>query len=244
MKRGVPLLPVALLGLLLAACTADPLNVVVLNARAPGDKCDFLDNTRYVEGGSVDFRPYVVVPATLTTPAVVATTSFFGQIFAWENNLQPVETSVNGQPVDNGTGNDFIADSVVYEYQYTDPSITLGSETENIHAVIVAGGKADDNSVGVGLIQPSASTAILNSTAIDTGAQTLLVSFQIFGKIVAGTSKHTNKVSFPVTVYQSGPLDPVTGARVPLDCPSQGLIINGGACNIPGRDQVISCKKP
>ena len=53
---------------------------------------------------------------------------------------------------------------------------------------------------------------------------------------MAGTPKYTNKVSFPVTVYRS--------STTPLDCPSQGLVINGGVCNIPGRDQVISCKKP
>ncbi len=230
MRRLVPLL---LLGLLLAACTADPLNVVVLNARAPGDKCDFLDNTKYVEGGSVDLRPYVIGTAP---NQVIAVTDFYGQIFAWENNLAKVETTVNTQPVDNGNGNDFIADSVVYEYQYSDPNVALATESQNIHAVITAGAKADDNSVGVGLIQPAASTAIANSTTIDTQAQTLLVTFQIFGNIVAGTSKHTNKVSFPLTVYRS--------STVPLDCPSQGLVINGGVCNIPGRDQVISCKKP
>ena len=233
MRRRIPLPPLALLGLLLAACTADPLNVVVLNARAPGDKCDFSDNTKFVEGGSVDFRPYI----TGTAPnQVTSVTSFYGQVFAWENNMQAVETTVNGQPVSNGTGNDFIADSVVYEYQYTDPNVVLAPETENVHAVITAGALADNNTVGVSLIQPKASTAIGNSAGIDTSAQTLLVTFQIFGKIVAGTSKHTNKVSFPLTVYRS--------STTPLDCPSQGLLINGGVCDIPGRDQAISCTKP
>jgi len=229
MRSRISLPALALLGLLLASCTADPLNVVVLSARAPGDKCEFDDNTKYVEGGSVDFRPYII-------NGVTTFTGFYGQIFAWENNMQAVETTVNGQPVDNGTGNDFVADSVVYEYQYTDPSVTLAAETENIHAVITAGGLAANNTVGVSLIQPNASTAIGNSATIDTSAQTLLVTFQIFGKLVAGTSKHTNKVSFPVTVYRS--------STTALDCASQALVVNGGVCNIPGRDQAVSCKKP
>ena len=233
MRRRIPLLPFALLGLLLAACSADPLNVVVLAARAPGDKCDFSDNTKYVEGGSVDFRPYIIGTAP---NQIVAFTGSYGQIFAWENNLQPLELSVNGQIVDPGTGNDFIADSVVYEYRYTDPNVVLATESENIHATIAAGAKPDTNTVGANMIQPQAASAIGNSTTIDTSAQTLLVTFQIFGKLVAGTSKYTNKVSFPVTVYRS--------STTPLDCPSQGLVINGGVCNIPGRDQVISCKKP
>ena len=233
MRRRIPLLPLALLGCLLAACSADPLNIVVLSARAPGDKCDFSDNTKYVEGGSVDFRPYVIGTAP---NQVNVSTGSFGQIFAWENNLQPILLQVNGQTVDNGAGNDFIADSVVYEYQYSDPNVVLATESQNMHAAIAAGAQQDQNTVGADLIQPQASSAIGSSTTIDTSAQTLLVTFQIFGKLVAGTPKYTNKVSFPVTVYRS--------STTPLDCPSQGLVINGGVCNIPGRDQVISCKKP
>lgn len=233
MRPRIPLLSLALLGLLLAACSANPLSVVVLSARAPGDKCDFSDNTKYVQGGSVDFRPYVIGTAP---NQVIVSTGSYGQIFAWENNLQPILLQVNGQTVDNGTGNDFIADSVVYEYQYSNPSVVLATESQNMHAALAAGAKPEDNTVGADLIQPQASSAIGGSTTIDTSAQTLLVTFQIFGKLVAGTPKYTNKVSFPVTVYRS--------STTPLDCPSQGLVINGGVCNIPGRDQVISCKKP
>ena len=42
---------------------------------------------------------------------------------------------------------------------------------------------------------------------------------------MAGTPKYTNKVSFPVTVYRS--------STTPLDCPSQGLVINGGPATSP-----------
>ena len=231
MRRCAPLLPVALLGLLLAACTADPLNIVLLNARAPGDKCDFSDNTKYVEGGTLDFRPFLV-----GTPTVATHTGFYGQVFGWENNLQSVVTTVNGQPVDNGTGNNFIADSVVYSYQYSDPNVVLPTnETQNIHAVISAGGTAQDNTVGISVLPPGASDAINNSN-LGLNSQTLLVTFQVFGKTVAGSSKHTNKVTFPLYVSRTD--------TTPLDCPSQGLVLNGGVCNIPGRDQPVSCKKP
>lgn len=229
MRRRVPLLPVALLGLLLAACTADPLNVVVLAARAPGDKCDFTDNTKYVEDGSIDFRPYLV-------GGTQGYTGSFGQVFGWENNLQRVETTVNGQPVDNGTGNDFVADSVVYEYQYSDPNVVMPTnETQNIHATISAGATSDNNTVGISMVPPLASAAV-SAGGLDINAKTLLVTFQIFGKLVAGTSKHSNKVSFPIYVYQSD--------TTVLDCDSQGLVLNGGPCGIPGRDQIVSCKKP
>jgi hypothetical protein len=105
-----------------------------------------------------------------------------------------------------------------------------------MHAVVNAGGTPIDNSVPADLIQPGAFNAINASTAIDASAQTLLVTFQIFGKLVAGQSQHSNKVSFPVTVYRS--------STTALDCPSQSLVINGGVCNVPGRDQPVSCKKP
>jgi hypothetical protein len=229
MKRCIPLLPLMLLGALLAGCSADPTQIVVLSARAPGDKCDFSDDSKYVSSGSLDLRPYVQNGVT------VVTAGYF-QIFSWENNNVSTETSVNGQVIDTGAGNNFIADSVIYEYQYTDPAVTLATETANLHAVVNAGGDPKDNSVDADLIQPAAFTAINNSAGIDTSAQTLLVTFQIFGKLVAGQSQHTNKVSFPVTVYRS--------SSSPLDCTSQGLVLNGGVCGIPGRDQPVSCKKP
>lgn len=233
MKRRIPLVPLAVLGLLLAGCGADPLNIVVLSARAPGDKCLFDDDSLYVERGSLDFRSYTI-SAGVNPPTTNSAT--YGQIFSWENNLQPVILQVNSQTVDPGNGNNFIADSIVYEYQYTDPSVTLGAENQNIRAMIYAGAKASDSSVGASLIQPAAGAAIENSTLIDTSAQTLLVTFQIFGKLVAGQPKYTNKVSFPVTVYRS--------STTPLDCYSSGLVPAGGPCGIPGRDQPLACTKP
>ena len=224
--RVLPLGTLALL--LLAGCSADPLSVLILNARAPGDKCDFTDATLYSERGSLDLRPYLVGGAP-----VVSNT--YGQVFSWENQLQPNPISVNGQIVDPGGGNDFIGDTIVYEYQYTDPSVALASETQNVRAVIQAGGDPTKNSVGAQLIQPNAFAAI-NASALGAAGQTLLVTFQMFGKLAAGTSKHTNKVSFPLTVYRS--------STTPADCAALGQIPNGGACGVPGRDQIVSCKTP
>ena len=214
----------ALLGAaLLSACGADPLNIVVLIARAPGDKCAFDDDTKYVSRGSLDFRPY----------GTGQVSNRYYQVFSWQNNLTSVPLIVNGQTVDPATGNSFIADSVTYTYQYSDPSVALGPETANMRAVIPAGGAPKDNSVPADLIQPNAAAAIAASTAIDTAAQTLVVTFQIFGKLAAGGStKNTNKVSFPLTVYRS--------STATLTCPV-GEVINGGACGVPGRDAPVSC---
>jgi len=217
--------------LLLAGCSADPLNIVVTNARAPADKCDFTDDTLYVSRGSLDMRPY-----SLTTGGPTFVTTRYYQVFSWQNNLTSNPITVGGSVVDPGAGNDFIAETAVYEYQYSDPSVTLATETANMHAVITAGGQAGENSVPADLIQPQAAAAIQGSTAIDTSNQTLLVTLQLFGHLTSGSSKYTNKVTFPLTIYRS--------STTPLDCAAAGQILNTGACGFAGRDQPVSCSAP
>ena len=221
---------------LLSACSADDLNIVVLSARAPGDNCEFKDDTLYSSRGSLDLRPYFAVdPAAVPGTLPVVSDQYY-QVFSWQNNLGSVPLVVNGQTLDPGTGNDFIADSAVYSYQYSDPSVTLASETQNIRAIISAGGKPTDNSVPADLLQPKAFAAIAASTAIDTSAQTLLVTLQYFGKLAAGgPTKNTNKVTFPLTIYRSATGALNCYALTPASQP------NGGACRTPGRDQPVSC---
>jgi len=219
-----PLLAVSALALLaLAGCTADPLNVIILNARAPGSKCDFKDATLFVARGSLDFRP---VPA----PYVGASAGYF-QAFSWENQMQPNPITVNGSTVDPGGGNDFIGDTMVYEYQYSDPSVSLPTETQNVREAISAGGNPTDNYMGADLVQPGAFTTLNNT--LGTTPQTLLVTFQMFGKTAGGTSKHTNKVSFPLAVYNSAP-------GVPITCPL-GQVVDEGPCGVAGRDAPVGC---
>jgi len=214
---------------LLSGCSADDLNIVVLSARAPGTACAFDDDTKYVAHGSLDLTPYVVGTSTVVS-------NQYYQVFSWQNNLTSTPVVVNGQTVDPGTGNDFIADSAVYSYQYSDPSVTLAAESQNMRAIISAGGSSKDNSVPAELIQPKAFAAIAASTAIDTSAQTLLVTLQYFGKLAAGgPTKNTNKVTFPLTIYRR--------SATAVTCPA-GQVPNGGACGVPGRDQDVGCKAP
>ena len=222
--------------LVFSGCSADELGIVVLSARAPGAACDFPDDTLYVARGSLDLTPYYVQdPATVPTTQPVVSNQYY-QVFSWQNNLTSVPITVNGQVIDNGNGTDFIADSVVYSYQYSDPSVTLGDELQNIRAVLPAGGKPTDNAAPADLIQPKAFAALVGSTAIDTTSQTLVVTLQYFGKLSSGGStKSTNKVSFPLTIYRK--------STTPVNCfPGPGP--NFGACRMPGRDSDVSCASP
>ena len=180
----------------------------------------------FVEGGSLDFRPWVDASGNGGVSA------YFGQAFSWANQMLPSPITVNGQVVDPGGGSDFIADTIVYTYQYSDPSVVLGSETENIRASISAGGTAEKNYMGAQLIQPLASAAL--NASLTPAAQTLLVTFQVFGRTVAGGNKYTNKVSFPLTVYRSD--------TTPLACPT-GFVLAVGPCLEPGRDSPVHCVK-
>lgn len=221
------------LAFLLSNCSADPLNVLVLNARAPGDKCAFDDPTLYRSGGSLDFRPWANAGG-----ASGQSTSYY-QVFSWENQMTPLPITVNGQVVDPGAGNDFIGDTVVYEYQYSGAGVTLSPETQNFRAVITAAGDSDKNSVGVQLIQPQAAAALDAALTANGTPQTLLVTFQIFGKTGAGVSKNTNKVSYPLTVYRSAPSQLVCDPS-----PTDGGVpttVSTGACNSPGRDSPVHC---
>ena len=218
------LLPVLLGMVVLGACSAPQLDVVVLSARAPGTKCAFEDDTLYVSRGSLDFRPYT------TLGGGTAFSGSYGQVFSWENNMQSVPLVVNGQTVDDASGNDFVADQAVLTYQYSDPSVTLPSETENLHAVVSAGCPRDKCSVGVSLIGPGAS-AILDA-ALGPTPQTLLVTFVLTGKTTAGRTTQTNEVTFPLTVYKSD--------TTPLSCPT-GTVLNTGVCGVAGRDTPVDC---
>jgi len=231
----------ALLGVLgvvlaLAACSSDPLNVVVLSARAPGDKCDYSDDSKYVSSGSVDFRPYKIGPGS----GEFQTTNFY-QVFSWSSNLQKIPLTVNGQVVDPGSGNDFITDIAVYSYRLSDGSATIPDQIENLHAIAPAGADPTKNSVPANLIQPGAA-AILDPILTPV-TKTLLVTFHYEGQTTAGASLHTNDVSFPLFVYKSGTtvLDCFQGVPNPDGGSPITTTLQTGTCGIPGKNADIAC---
>jgi len=224
MRRQSLIRAAFLLAPLLAGCKADPSSVVVLNARAPGSKCDFSDDTLYVSGGSLDLRPYIL---TAGGPTLQAGT--FYQVFSWQNNLVPVPLVVNGQTIDSGAGNNFIANQVFYSYQWSGAGQSFASEISNTHAVIFAGGTSKDNSIGIELLQPKAAAQL--ATIATTTSQTLLVTFKVGGNLAGGNGLDTNEVAFPLTIYKS--------SDTPLDCSATGSV--SSRCGDIGRDAPLAC---
>ena len=203
------------------ACSATKDNsIVVSSARAPGDKCDFGDPTLYVESGSVDI-------------AAFGAGSSYVQVFSWENDLQQISTTVNGDTISGATLNTFISTQVNLSY------VLVGGTNPppgivNMNATITAGGTPDKNSVGVEFLTQQAAQT-LNAAIPDpapggiTASQTLLVTFQIVGALVGGGAAATNPVTFPLTVFKATP--PVAGV-----CPGTTTPHSFSTCGIPGRD--------
>jgi len=238
MKHRWPIiltLPTLMLG---SACTAPPdQSIIVTEARAPGDKCDFSDPTKYVEGGAVDL-------------AALGAFSTYYQVFGWENDLQATGVTVNGQTLTTGTPNTFVATAIKLSYVVVGGGLpTPPPGVVNISATIVPGGTPITNTVAVQLLTQEAAQAICGVPSALTPfacpnfpknhpTVTLLVTFQITGSLVGGGAAQTNPITYPITLSNYGNVDPATGLCTPL-CPTNQpncYVPQVTSCGVPGRD--------
>jgi hypothetical protein len=234
-------LPTLALG---SACTAPPdQSIIVTVARAPGDKCDFSDPTKYVEGGAVDL-------------GALGAFSSYSQIFGWENDLNATGVTVNGQTLTTGTPNTFVSTSVKLSYVVVGGGLpTPPPGVVNMSATIAPGGTPTTNTVGVELLTQQAAQAICGTpnalTPYDCpnftpnhATVTLLVTFQITGALVGGSAAQTNPITYPITLANYGHVNPATGlcanpcpAAPPLPAPPPYCYVpQVTSCGIPGRD--------
>jgi hypothetical protein len=87
-----------LVTLLIAGCSADQQSVVVLSARAPGDKCEFDDDTVYVSSqGESTCAPTTSARRSRSRPP-----HLLPGAFSWQNNMASVPLVVGGQVADPG----------------------------------------------------------------------------------------------------------------------------------------------
>jgi hypothetical protein len=219
----LPLLLVSA-AVLAPACSATKDNsIVVTSARAPGDKCDFGDPTLYVESGAIDI-------------AAFGNASSYVQVFSWENDLQQISTTVNGDTISGPTLNTFIATQVNLSYVLVGAATSPPPGINNMNATITAGATPDKNSVGVEFLTQQAATFLNAAIPVPapggiTPSQTLLVTFQIVGALVGGSAAATNPVTYPLTVFKATPPDPGT-----LTCPGTTNPHFFSTCGIAGRD--------
>jgi|GEM_PF-522628 len=228
MKHTWPALLV-LTALLLGACTAPPdQSIIVTTARAPGEKCDFSDPTKYVEGGSIDL-------------AAFGGASSYYQIFGWGNDLQNIGVTVNGQQITTETPNTFVATGIKLSYVVVGGAIpTPPPGVVNISATIAPGATPTTNSVGVFLLTQQAAQAICGSKDYTCplfppgkATVTLQVTFQITGALVGGGAAQTNPITYPLTLSNYGNVT-ISGTSPPV-CTSP-YVPQTTSCGVPGRD--------
>lgn len=116
--------------------------------------------------------------------------------------------------------NDAIFDIIRYEYVST-PSLGLTAESEPIYGVVAAG--EVDQFVGVPFFGQKALESLAGSV-VPGDVVTVHVGLQFEGRLRSGGEIRTNRVDFPVVLFNSG----FQG------CPAgQGVALNG-ACGSPG----------
>jgi hypothetical protein len=217
--------------LVASACTApSDLSIIVTQARAPGTSCDFSDATKYVEGGAIDM-------------SVFGGNSGYFQVFGWENDLQQISTTVNGDTISGPTVNTFIANRIELSYVLVNGA-NPPPGLVNISATIPAGGTPDKDTVGVEFLTQAAGQAICGlpvgldiCPGVPPGtSQTLLVTFQLAGSLVGGGAAKSSPVTYPLTLFRGPRLTPPPLGGGLLGTCRPNFAPQTTSCNVPGRD--------
>jgi hypothetical protein len=127
-------------------------------------------------------------------------------ILQWtvESTMQILTTNItNETPFQGPQRNDWIAKEVVYSYT-TVPALNppLADETYP-YSWRIAAGAATGSFIGMHMIGPTATGQLITAVRPGTGLQ-LVVTFYIRGQLASGQKVDTNKVSYPIYVYNTG----------------------------------------
>jgi hypothetical protein len=129
-------------------------------------------------------------------------------ILQWtvESTLEIITSNISNEPAFQGPQrNDWIANQIVYSYT-TVPALNppLADETYPISWRIPAGATASSsNFIGLNMIGPTAAAQLLNAVRVGTSVQ-LVVTYYLRGQLASGQKLDTNKVSYPIYVYNTG----------------------------------------
>ena len=128
-------------------------------------------------------------------------------ILQWtvESTLQLISNNISGEPAFQGPSrNDWISKEVVYSYT-TVPALTppLADETQP-YSWRIAAGASTGSFIGMQMIGPTATTQLLNSVRAGSPGVQLVVTFYLRGALASGQNLNTNKVTYPIFIYNSG----------------------------------------
>ncbi len=194
----------------------------------PPTVCEF-DSTINQFGGSLD----------------LARGPTYSNWFDVRNELQDIETVVDGEPLDAPSRNDVYIKKINFSYAASN-GFPFDSETVVVHSVIPPKGLLK---YGIDLIGPKAGrtlSASFPSTRItaDGGVVGSVVepfelqaTFNMSGNLGSGGEFTSNKVTFPITIYSSG----FSGCPQPDDG-GVNIVAPSGPCgSIGGQDGPIGC---
>ncbi len=127
-------------------------------------------------------------------------------ILQWtvESTLQQLSNNISGESAFQGPQrNDWISNAVVYSYS-TVPALTppLADEIQP-YSWRIAAGASTGSFIGMQMIGPTATNRLIASVGVGTVVQ-LVVTFYLQGQLASGQKLNTNKVTYPIWIYNSG----------------------------------------
>lgn len=127
-------------------------------------------------------------------------------ILQWtvESTLQQISSSISGEtPFQGPQRNDWIANQVVYSYT-TVPALNPPLAGEAVpYSWRIAAGSSSTSFIGMQMIGPTATNQLVASVRVGNTVQ-LVVTFYLQGQLASGQKLNTNKVSYPIWIYNSG----------------------------------------
>jgi hypothetical protein len=202
-----PLLTASLALVFAAGCSINDSAVRILGAR-PLDVVD--------EGGTeCETRDEQLLSGSLD---IAAQSSYIIQL-DMESDLQAINTTSGGQVIADPSRNNFYGRTIFFEYSST-PALTFELEEVPIHFVVEP---QSDSAVRLGLISFKAAQ-VLSSAVLPGDVVELAVGLEIRGQLASGQPIRTNKITYPITIYNSG----FAG------CPAGTLLRRNGPCGATG----------
>jgi hypothetical protein len=154
---------------------------------------------------------------------ISANTNYLVQ-FTMESTFQQLSTSFSGEtPFAVPSRNDWTATAIAYSYT-TVPALTPPLPAEQLPLYFrLPAGASSTSFIGLDLITASVAQRMVTSVAVGNAVQ-LNITIQLLGELASGQKMNTNKVTYPIVIYNTG----FTG------CAAGDRRVPSGPCATPG----------